>query len=55
MLDTVTVSSPQTLVNTTFPLTFGGTASTPATFDEFAVYDAPLTAAEVAAHYAAGI
>ena len=34
--DTVTVSSPQTLVNTTFPLTFGGPASTEAKFDEFA-------------------
>ena len=46
----------QTILNTTFPITFGsfGSApSQPAHYDEFALYDNALTAAQVTAHYAA--
>jgi hypothetical protein len=47
----------QTILNTAFPLTFGsfgGAPSQPATYDEFALYDAALSSARVQAHYAAG-
>ena len=55
VLDTVAVSPAVTIANTAFPLTFGVADSTPAVYDEFALYDTALTAAEVAAHYNAGI
>jgi subtilisin-like proprotein convertase family protein len=55
---THTVSPGQTILDTTFPMTFGsfGAAApvSPADFDEFALYDSALSAADVAAHYAAG-
>jgi subtilisin-like proprotein convertase family protein len=47
----------QTILNTAFPLTFGsfGSApSQPATYDEFALYDAALSPARVQAHHSAG-
>jgi CSLREA domain-containing protein len=57
-VDVTQVLAPgQTILNTSFPLTFGsfGSApSTPATYDEFALYDSALTPAQVQAHYAAG-
>jgi len=50
-------SSPrgQAIQDTAFPLTFGSTATSPATFDEFALYDGVLTAAQVHAHYVIGV
>ena len=48
----------QTMLNTTFPITFGsfGSApSTPATYDEFALYDAALNPDQVSNHHAAGV
>lgn len=52
---TVPVSAVQVIQNTTFPLAFGpGVAQAPASYDEFAVYDAVLTPAQVAARFAAG-
>jgi hypothetical protein len=45
----------QAIQDTTFPLTFGGAGSTATLFDEFALYDGVLNAAQVAAHHAAGI
>jgi len=51
----VTVPTPgqqlQVIANTAFPLVFGSGASTPANYDEFAVYDQALTAAQVSARY----
>ena len=35
-------------------LTFGSTATSPATFDEFALYDGVLTQADITEHYVAG-
>jgi subtilisin-like proprotein convertase family protein len=43
----------QAIQDTAFPLTFGGAGSTPTLFDDFALYDAALTAAQVSAHHAA--
>ena len=51
---TAPTSAPQSIVDTTTPLYFGATNSTEATFDEFAIYDEPLTAGQVAGLYAAG-
>ncbi len=58
-IDFTQVMAPgQTILNTAFPLTFGSFGSSPsqpATYDEFALYDAALSAARVQAHHAAGI
>jgi subtilisin-like proprotein convertase family protein len=54
VLDTVSVSPLQAVQDTAFPLTFGSTATPPATFDEFALYDGVLTQADVTEHYLAG-
>jgi len=43
-----------TIQNTAFGLLFATSASTQASYDEFALYDDVLTAAEVAEHYAVG-
>jgi hypothetical protein len=51
---TAPTSAPQSIVDTTSPLTFGDINSSEAKFDEFAIYDEPLTAAQVADLYAAG-
>lgn len=51
---TAPTSAPQSIVDTTSPLLFGDSNSSEAKFDEFAIYDEPLTAAQVAALYAAG-
>ena len=51
---TVIVSAPQSIPDTTFPITFGTTASTSAQFDEFALYPEVLTPTQVGEHYAAG-
>ena len=48
----------QTILNTAFPLTFGSFGSapaTPASYDEFALYDTALTQAQVTAHYNTGV
>jgi len=54
----VTIAVPgqqnQVVQDTTFPLLFSSSASTAVTFDEFALYDDALSAAEVAVRYAAG-
>ena len=52
---TVPVSTVQAIQDTTLPLFFGTTGTTPADFDEFALYDEALSATEIAAHAAAGI
>ena len=52
--NTVQVGTVQTIQNTAFPLLFGSGSSTPADFDEFAVYDGVLTQAQVSARYALG-
>jgi hypothetical protein len=52
------VAPGQTILNTAFPLTFGSFGSAPATpafYDEFALYDSALTAAQVSAHYNEGV
>ena len=54
VLDTVSVSAVQAIADTAFPLTFGIAASNPTLYDEFALYDDPLSATAVAAHHAAG-
>lgn len=51
---TVSVSSVQAIQNTAFPLFFGSGNSTPADFDEFALYDRALTPAEVDTRFARG-
>ena len=51
---TVQVSGVQIVQDTSFLLTFGAAGSTPADYDEFAVYDRALTAAEVLGRYAGG-
>ena len=52
--DTVQVATVQSLQNTALPLLFGTGASTQATFDEFALYDEALSAAQVTQHFEAG-
>lgn len=52
--DTVAVSTLQAIQDTTLPLRFGSAASTPATYDELALYDDVLSAAQIAEHHAAG-
>ena len=52
--DTVILSAPQTIPDTTFPIVFGTTASNEARYDEFAFYATPLTATRIQAHVAAG-
>ncbi len=58
-VDVTQVLAPgQTILNTAFPLTFGSFGSSPsqpATYDEFALYDAALSLARVQAHHAAGV
>lgn len=48
-------SAVQTIQNTTSALTMGSPASAPSNYDELALYDGVLTAADVAQHYAAGV
>ena len=50
---TVQVGTVQLIQDTAFPLQFGDGATTPATYDQFALYDGVLTPAQVAAHFAA--
>jgi hypothetical protein len=52
---TVILAPTQSIQDTAFPLVFGSAASTPAVFDEFALYDDALSAADIAAHEALGI
>jgi hypothetical protein len=54
-LASTSLSPVQQIQDTAFPLTFGSAGSTPAQYDEFALYDQVLTLAEVQAHYQAGI
>ena len=51
----VDVSAAQVIQNTTGVLGFGSGASSPADFDEFALYDGVLTATQIQAHYVAGV
>jgi CSLREA domain-containing protein len=51
----VVLAPAQVIANTASPLTFAGPSSARYVFDEFALYDAPLSATAVAAHYAAGV
>jgi hypothetical protein len=51
---TVQVGTVQLIQDTAFPLQFGDGASTPATYDQFALYDGVLTPEQVAEHFAAG-
>jgi len=51
---TVILAPTQSIQDTAFPLVFGSAASTPALFDEFALYDEALSAADIAAHEALG-
>ena len=51
---TAMLSPAQVIVNTTFPLTFGGVGGQ-ADFDEFAVYDSVLTPAQVTELYSVGV
>ncbi len=48
---TVAVAAAQVIQDTNFPLTLGATSSTQINFDEFAIYDGVLSAAEVQSHY----
>jgi hypothetical protein len=48
---TVSVAAVQAIQDTAFGLTFGSAGSTPAQYDEFALYDQALTATQVAAHH----
>jgi hypothetical protein len=48
---TVVVTGVQVIANTTFPLDMSGGASNQHTYDEFALYDGVLSAAQVASHY----
>lgn len=52
--DTVQVATVQSLQNTASPLLFGSANSTRATFDEFALYDDALSAAQVVEHFKTG-
>ena len=52
--NTVQISQ-QTIQNSTSPLTFGSAGSGEASFDELALYDNALSAAQVAEHHSAGI
>lgn len=54
VLDTALVTAPQTIQNTTFPLTFGAAGSSQAFYDDFALFGRPLTAAEIQARFARG-
>ena len=47
----LTLTAPQSLVDTTFPLVFGTTNSGSAQYDEFALYDQVLTPTEVGEHH----
>jgi len=49
------VSAGQVVANSTSVLYFGSTNSSPATFDEFAIYDVALTAQQVLTRYQAGV
>jgi hypothetical protein len=51
---TTGVSLVQVIANTNQPLQFGEGNTAPVAFDEFSVYDSVLSAADVAARYAAG-
>jgi hypothetical protein len=51
---TVNVSGVQIVQDTSFLLTFGAAGSTPADYDEFAVYDRALTPGEVLGRFAGG-
>ena len=48
---TVVVTAVQAIANTTFPLDISGGASNRHSYDEFALYDGVLSAAQVANHY----
>jgi DNA-binding beta-propeller fold protein YncE len=50
----VDVSAAQVIVDNNTLLTFGAAGSTPADYDEFAIYDGVLSAAQIQAHYDAG-
>jgi hypothetical protein len=50
----VDVSPAQVIQNTTGALVFGSAASNAADFDEFAIYDGALSAAQILEHYQAG-
>jgi hypothetical protein len=52
--DGLPAGAAQVIQDTPFLLTFGISASTETRFDEFAIYDAVLTAAQVAEHHAVG-
>jgi subtilisin-like proprotein convertase family protein len=53
--DGVPAGAAQVIQDTSFLLTFGIAAATETKFDEFALYDAVLSPARIAAHYAAGV
>ena len=53
-LASTSLSAVQQIQDTAFPLTFGSASSTPAQYDEFALYNFALTGAQVAQHYALG-
>ena len=55
VLASTSLSPVQAIQNTAFPLTFGSAASTPAQYDEFALYDEVLTQQQVTDHYIAGL
>jgi hypothetical protein len=54
-LASTSLTATQQVQDTTWPLTFGVAGSTPAKYDEFALYDQVLTPEQIAAHYAAGM
>ena len=51
---TVDVAPAQVIQNTAVSTSFSGAGSSAADFDEFAIYPTALSAARIAAHYAAG-
>jgi hypothetical protein len=53
-LASASLSPVQAIQNTAFPLTFGSAASTPAQYDEFALYDDVLSQQQVTDHHNAG-
>jgi hypothetical protein len=53
-VSTVDVAPAQVIQNTTGSMSFSGAGSSAADFDEFAIYPTALSAARIAAHYAAG-
>ena len=55
VLASTSLSPVQAIQDTAFPLTFGSAGSTPAQYDEFALYDQVLSPQQITDHYIAGL